>query len=252
MRVADFDEAAAIDACIDGDCESVRRIFGRRWANQPVCDGQLPLHLAAAAGNLRAIAQLFELGASLNATGTGSLSVNGALHLAVLAQQHAAVSLLLTLGAEVDVLNGVQTAPLQDAARLNDIRSGYMLLEAGANPGRQNGYGNTVLHRVCYFGHQAWLAWLGRLMPTRTWADLAKIRNTSDLNALDVAISHDRREMVRYLEKRGLQRSKPLHRLCGLRYSERRQWLGILTADQGQRSTPGQKSEPKTGAAEAR
>ena len=248
MRFTHFDEVAAVNACIDGDGERVRGIFGRRWANQLLSDGQHPLHLAAAAGNLLAIAQLVELGADLNATGTRSISMNGALHLAVLAQQHAAVALLLSLGAKVDILNGVHTAPLQDAARLNDVRAGGALLEAGAEPALQNGYGNTVLHRVCYFGHHAWMAWLCTSMPSIAWTELAKIRNGSDLNALDVAISHDRWSMVRYLEKRGLQRSKPLRRLGGLRYSERRLWLGILTADLIHRNMPGQTSSLEIGA----
>ena len=74
--------------------------------------GDMPLHIAAINGNLRAIVLLLERGAELNARGEGGMTP---LHYAVQMEQVEAIKLLLEHDADHTVTNDCEDTPASTA-----------------------------------------------------------------------------------------------------------------------------------------
>lgn len=95
--------------------------------------GDMPVHIAAINGNLRAIVLLLEEGAELNARGEGGMTP---LHYAVQMEQVEAIKLLLEHGADHTITDDFGDTPASTARIIK-----YPHIEAllPKNPGEQAG-----------------------------------------------------------------------------------------------------------------
>ena len=123
------------------------------WAADPAGTPPPAIHRAAEGGDLAAIRQLVEADATcIEATNGQGFTP---LHVAAVADQKAAIELLLSLGAAIDARDEGRTTPLAVAAANGKTEIVRLLAGKGADIAAQDLSGMTPLHFAAYAGHTA-------------------------------------------------------------------------------------------------
>jgi ankyrin repeat protein len=139
--------SAAMEALYAGDRERALRLLP--------ADGELSVYEAAAFGRETRLEELLRADPSL----ATAFSDDGftALHLAVFGEQEGAARLLVTHGADVDVVATseiARVAPLGTAAFVRSVPLARLLLDAGADPDGTEEGGFTALHSAAQSGDE--------------------------------------------------------------------------------------------------
>lgn len=119
--------------------------------------GKSPLHLAAEAGNIKALTKILQEEADPNER---DFSFNSPLHLAAAANQPECVKVLLSYGAEWQVLNNKGKSSLHEAAAKGSLFAAQALVEAGADANTLMDRKITPLHAASWNGHLDMVAYL--------------------------------------------------------------------------------------------
>lgn len=160
----------------------------------PGQDALTPLHLAARAGKLKAVALLLEHGAEVNATDDHGCTP---LHSAVYGQHADMVEFLLQHRATVNAARADGTTPIFYAAKMGDTNLVSLLLKRGANPAGPHGLKSQPLHVACQGGYVG----IADLLVTAA-ADL-EARDAEGQTPLHAAAKNGHQDMVEWLLSHG-------------------------------------------------
>ena len=163
--------------------------------SRPDDEGNTPLSLAAAAGQLPMVREMIRQGAPLDQIGSAGWTP---LTAAVWHGHELVVRDLLRAGARVDAPTVTGQLPLHVASAAGKPRLMAMLVQAGADWRWPNRRGHHAVSEAAFFGHVPALQWLADQQVPLAAMDATR------LNAVHAAALGGHLDTVRWLQQRGV------------------------------------------------